>query len=61
MNNKEQKLEIATSTFWVSSLSPQLSVINVSVNFKMSKQKNVNTKIGRFDQYLCVGNFFSLL
>lgn len=29
-----------------SSLSPQLSVINVSVNFKMSKQKNVNIKIG---------------
>ena len=42
----------------VSSPSPQLSVINVSVNFKMSKQKNVNTKIGRSDHYFYAGTFF---
>ena len=37
MNNKETKLEIATSTFWESSPSPQLSVINVSVEPEKSK------------------------
>ena len=60
-HEKYSKVQIATSTFWVSSLLPQLSVINVSVNFRMSKQKNVNIKIGRFNQYFCDGNFFSLL
>ena len=30
-HEKYSKVQIATSTFWVSSLSPQLSVINVSV------------------------------
>ena len=58
---KYPKVQIATSILWKSSLSPQLSVINVSVDFEMSKQKNVNIKIGRFDQFFCVGNFFSLL
>ena len=60
-HEKYSKVQIATSTVWESSLSPQLSVINVSVGFEMSKQKNVNIKIGRFDQNLCVGKFFSLL
>ena len=31
-HEKYSKVQIATSTFWVSSLSPQLSVINVSVD-----------------------------
>ena len=30
-HEKYSKVQIATSTFWESSLSPQLSVINVSV------------------------------
>ena len=35
-HEKYSKVQIATSTFWVSSLSPQLSVINVSVGFEIS-------------------------
>ena len=36
-HEKYSKVQIATSTFWVSSLSPQLYAINVSVGFEMSK------------------------
>ena len=45
-HEKYSKVQIATSTFWVSSLSPQFPVINVYVNFvkakKMLTQKSVD-------------------
>ena len=58
MINKETKLPIATSNSVFS--FPSIVCNKCICQLQDVKLKNVNIKIGRFDQYFSAGNFFLL-